>query len=366
MLTKFAVKNYRGFSEKLTFDLSRPGKYDFNDFAVKDGVVKDAIVYGSNGSGKSNLGFAIFDIVHHLTLKNKQADYGKNFVFAGAMNVPVEFEYTFAFGKDTVVYSYAKNNLTQLIEERLCVNGNEWFHRNGGLSVNTELFAVSDETKEKWVNPANNTSFLNFLIGTFPLNDANPLVKMYDFVSKMLFFRVLEDRSYIGYEVGVTSIEKFIIENNLVSDLSEFLFKVSGQKFDFFPTLQNDNLLICNINGTPYPFSFIRSTGTNSLLLFFYWYVHMRDLPFVFIDEFDAFYHFDLSKNICKTLFDLSNTQVILTTHNTHLMSNDLLRPDCNFILESNEIKSLNEKTEKELRFGHNIEKLYRGGTFSA
>lgn len=366
MLTKFAVKNFRGFSQKLVFDLSNPGKYDFNGFAVKDGVVKDAIIYGPNGSGKSNLGFAIFDIVHHLTLKAKQADYGKNFAYAGQMNSPVEFEYTFVFGKDFVVYSYAKNSSTQLIEERLLVNGNEWFHRNGGLSINTDMFPISDEMREKWANPANNTSFVNYLVGTFPLDEASPLVKMYEFVNKMLFFRNLEERSYIGFEIGVTSIERFVIENNLVRDLSDFLFKVSGQKFDFFPAMPNDNLLICNINGTPYPFNLVRSTGTNSLLLFYYWYVHMRDLPFVFIDEFDAFYHFDLSKNVCKTLFELPNTQVILTTHNTHLMSNDLLRPDCNFILEANEIKPLNERTQKELRFGHNIEKLYRGGAFSA
>jgi hypothetical protein len=53
-----------------------------------------------------------------------------------------------------------------------------------------------------------------------------------------------------------------------------------------------------------------------------------------------------------------------LSTHNTYLMTNDLLRPDCNFILNNNQIKSLRDCTEKDLRFGHNIEKLYRGGAF--
>ena len=366
MLTKFTVKNYRGFSEKLTFDLSRPSKYDFNSEAVKNGFIKDAIVYGPNGSGKSNLGFAIFDIVHHLTLKTKQADYGRNFAYAGAMAHPVFFEYTFVFGKDTVVYSYAKNYLTLLIEERLSVNGEEWFHRNGGLSLRTDLFPISEETKTMWTNPANNSSFVNFLLSTFPLDSNNPLVKMNVFVNNMLFFRNLDQRSYIGYEVGITSIEQYVIQHNLVSDLSTFLFDISGQKFEFMPTLPSDTFLTCNIKGTPYPFNLILSTGTNSLLLFYYWYVHMRELPFVFIDEFDAFYHFELSKKVCKKLFELSQTQVILTTHNTHLMSNDLLRPDCNFILDTNIIKPLNERTEKELRLGHNIEKLYRGGTFSA
>ena len=45
-------------------------------------------------------------------------------------------------------------------------------------------------------------------------------------------------------------------------------------------------------------------------------------------------------------------------------MTNDLLRPDCNFILTNGLIKPLSACTDKELRFGHNIEKIYRAGGF--
>ena len=75
MLVKFAVTNYRGFSERIEWDLSRPSNYSFNEYAIKDGVIKNGIVYGSNGSGKSNLSFALFDIVNHLSQKMKMADY---------------------------------------------------------------------------------------------------------------------------------------------------------------------------------------------------------------------------------------------------------------------------------------------------
>ena len=57
-----------------------------------------------------------------------------------------------------------------------------------------------------------------------------------------------------------------------------------------------------------------------------------------------------------KTLFR-RDCQVFLSSHNTSLMANELLRPDCNFILNSNRIKPLCDCTEKELRFGHNTEK---------
>ena len=89
----------------------------------------------------------------------------------------------------------------------------------------------------------------------------------------------------------------------------------------------------------------------------------MGQASFVFIDEFDAFYHFKLAFEVCKQLFNL-DCQVFTSSHNTYLMTNDLLRPDCNFILQNNKIKPLQACTEKELRFGHNIEKLFRGGAF--
>ena len=43
--------------------------YSFNTFTVKEQVIKNGIVYGSNGYGKTNLDLAIFDIVCHLSYK---------------------------------------------------------------------------------------------------------------------------------------------------------------------------------------------------------------------------------------------------------------------------------------------------------
>jgi AAA15 family ATPase/GTPase len=110
-------------------------------------------------------------------------------------------------------------------------------------------------------------------------------------------------------------------------------------------------------------FDDIASTGTLSLELLYYWLKKMGQASFVFIDEFDAFYHFKLAFEVCKQLFNL-DCQVFTSSHNTYLMTNDLLRPDCNFILQDNKIKPLQACTEKELRFGHNIEKIYRAGAF--
>lgn len=90
----------------------------------------------------------------------------------------------------------------------------------------------------------------------------------------------------------------------------------------------------------------------------------MREASFVYIDEFDAFYHFELAKNIIKRLYEIEHVQIFTTTHNTDLMSNDLLRPDCYFILENNKITSLAGATDKELRKAHNLQKMYKAGAF--
>lgn len=91
----------------------------------------------------------------------------------------------------------------------------------------------------------------------------------------------------------------------------------------------------------------------------------MAKASFVFIDEFDAFYHYELSESVQKMLRRIAGVQVFTTTHNTDLMNNDLLRPDCYFILENNSIKAISELTEKELRQAHNLQKMYKAGAFN-
>ena len=56
---------------------------------------------------------------------------------------------------------------------------------------------------------------------------------------------------------------------------------------------------------------------------------------------------------------------VIFTTHNTNLMSNKIMRPDTLFILStSGKLTPLCKATDRELREGHNLGKLYMNGEF--
>lgn len=366
MLKKFAVTNYRGFKDRLEWDLSSPENYDFNSEAIKNGIIKNGIIYGPNGAGKSNFSLAIFDIENHLSQKEKKLDYYTNFVYAGKPSSPVTFEYTFQLDKYEVKYSYSKNSQGQLNDEELIVNGQKIFKIEGKeVFIDEKLFPIGETTLQGIKENANHISLVNFLVTSFPLPKGHYLLLLQEFANSMLWFRSLGVNEYIGLETGITLLEEFVIKHNLIEDFKEFLLQVSDQSFDFVKPKADDKNLMCYIGSNIVPFSQLRSTGTNSLMLLYYWYktLAIDGAQFVFIDEFDAFYHFKLSFEVCKRLF-AEDCQVFLSSHNTYLMTNDLLRPDCNFVLNDNKIKPLDKCTQKELKFGNNIERLYRGGAF--
>lgn len=364
MLVKFAVKNFRGFAERIEWDLSHPSNYEFNKSAIKDGIIKNGIVYGPNGSGKSNFALAIFDIENHLSAKWKKPDYYSNFVYTGNPNAPVEFEYVFKFENDILEYSYAKNSVGLLVAESLMVNSKQVFKRDSSVfEIDDGQFKIDAKVKENFKHNVNSISVINFLTASYPLPHDHYIVKLILFINSMLWFKNLDSREFIGLETSSFGLEEFIIENHYVEDFARFLSNVSEQEFEFASSKEGDKILYCQIGDNTIPFLSIASTGTKALELLYVWIKRMTVASFVFIDEFDAFYHFRLSFEVCKQLFNM-DCQVFTSSHNTYLMTNDLLRPDCNFILQNNKIKPLQACTEKELRFGHNIEKIYRANAF--
>ena len=367
MLKKFAVTNYRGFVERIEWDLSHPSNYTFSSNAVKNGIVKNGLIYGRNGSGKSNFGLAIFDIANHLSHKWKKPDYYLNYACGFNHKAPVEFEYTFSFYNHDVNYSYTKiaSELRgDIVSERLLVDGEEILSKDSDRLYVSPQFGLTGEAIRNLANSANSISIVNYLLSSVPLPKDHVLLKLRDFVENMLFFRSLDNREFIGLKEGGSNIEEYIIKNNLADDFAEYLKNVSGQNYIFAPAAEGETSLMCVMGGVRIPFQWVASTGTKNLELQYYWMKEMGNASFVFIDEFDAFYHQELSYSILEQLFQ-SDSQLFVTTHDTFLFTNDLLRPDCYFIIGNNRIEAICNLTDKELRFGHNLEKLYRGGTFS-
>jgi len=364
MLAKFSVKNFRGFTDTIEWDLTRHSNYSFNAFAIKNDIIKNGIVYGPNGSGKTNLGLAVFDIVNHLTQKWKKPDYYINFTFAGSQTLLVEFDYTFVFNGQTLEYKYSKDYHGLLRSEEMFIEGEQLFKRESGkFQIDSKSFPMDPGIKKNLADNANNVSIVNFLLTSYPLSADHYLLQLQKFVNGMLWFRSLDIREFIGLENNISMLDEYIIKHKLIDDFRRFLLNVSGQDFKFATPGTGDKMLFCVIDKKKIPFDIIASTGTQHLKLLYFWMSRMGNATFVFIDEFDAAYHYKLSFEICKRLFSLP-CQIFTSSHNTYLLTNDLLRPDCNFILNENKIKPLCDCTDKELRFGHNIEKLFRGDAF--
>ncbi|HDK9807904.1 TPA: ATP-binding protein, partial [Klebsiella pneumoniae] len=122
MIYRFEVEGFKGFSEKLTLDLTHKKNYEFNQDCIFNGVVKKGMIYGRNGIGKSNLGLALFDIVGHLTDFNINKNMYSNYINAVNVSGIAKFKYYFKFGDDFITYSYGKRSIKEFIYEELVIN----------------------------------------------------------------------------------------------------------------------------------------------------------------------------------------------------------------------------------------------------
>ncbi len=368
MLRKFKISNFKSFEKDFEIDLTNINGYEFNKSSIKDGVVNNAIIYGHNGVGKSNLALAIFDIIEHLTDKQRNDAVYKNYLNAYCKSDVASFYYEFLINSKIVIYEYKKYDYKTIAYERLVVdneelvlfdrtkNSNATIHLKGAETLKTEI-ENSELSILKYIK--NNTALENNAIN-------NTFTSLFTFVEQMLYFRSLNDRIFLGFDIGGKHIYEDIIKKKNVEDFENFL-NVAGIecKLSIVEEL-GKNTIAFNFNGKQLPFNEVASTGTISLALFYFWFQSIKEngkVSFVFIDEFDAFYHHTLSALIVEKLKE-TGVQFILTTHNTSIMTNDYLRPDCYFEMTKKHIRSLSRSTQKELREAHNIEKMYKAGSF--
>ena len=372
MLKSFAVTNFRLFEKKVTLDFSQIGNYDYNIDCIKDNCVKTAIMYGDNAGGKSSIAFALFDIVTSLTDNYTNIQKYINYLNNQGSNPLATFEYIFNFNGKDIKYEYKKSSVSSFVSEKLILDDIVLLDYDKSKNENNLVINIpGTETLSRNLEKID-ISVLKYIKSNAVFKHGEVtdiLLKLFNFVDKMLLFWSLENRSFVGYETNVTNdIISNIVANNTFDDLKAF-FKTAGF---------TDNLIHSNIGGTEklyikYPngkilsFYDASSTGMSSLLLVFYWLQNIKDEnkspSFIMIDEFDAFYHFKLSRYVIQEL-KKCKCQVIVTTHNTSLMKNDILRPDCYYICSKEKILNLTNSTKKDIKEWDNLENLYKGGTF--
>ena len=367
MLERFSVSNFRGFEKEVVFDL-RSGSYGFNQGVVYNGLVKNALVYGINGSGKSSLGIALFDISRILTDNAKIHDrYLLPYHNLNNASRIVKFKYEFQFGGSHVEYAYAKLSPDEIAEERVSVDGEVKLiasHRRKAMRVTFDGLESLQRPKLD-----GKLSLVKYIVSHTPTGSVPILEQLVDFANRMLWYRSLSyGNDYCGFMKGSNDIIAFLKERALIGELERFLKQCGlSYKLGFRPNDPDNVLYAVFRGGRMTPFYGIASTGTKALVLFFYWYhAAMEKASFVFIDEFDAFFHVGAAEAMAQRLNKTRNCQTVVTTHNVTLMTNAVTRPDSCYILRAGNILPLSMRTNRVLREAHNLEKMYMNGLFDA
>ena len=370
MIKLFSVKNYRNFKDKIVLDFSNIRDYDFNTYCIKDGLISKAMIFGKNGVGKSNLGFALFDIVSVLTDRfvTPEAKRQSLFINADSEEREVHFHYEFCFQNYNIVYDYTKIDYNTLSTERLWVNEEEVYeydHKKNEF-ITKKLQLIGAETLN-FEFSEEGIAILKYIANNGNIGNMHIVKVFITFVRQMLWFRSLKSNQFIGVEPRHQNPLEEIVQNGLLNDFSAFLERTTGKKYVLEESSNeiNDTLRIFEVHrGKKIDFINAASNGTMALTTLFAWMHYFENVSFLWMDEFDAYYHFELSKKIVEEIMRYESIQTVFTSHNTYLLDNELLRPDVYFILNDGKIRSLSDSTFRELRESHNLEKLFRNGDF--
>jgi len=376
MLHRFEVENYKNFNNRIVVDFSKVGGYQFNQECVSGEVLGKMLVYGRNATGKTNLGRALLDIA--IGVGGRIRLSRGMFLNADAKRECADFKYVFQFDESELVYSYSKVSEHEMLQEELVVNGQRAFYYDfrtkQGQFDNLALLGADTVVVERYLDAMNNDEeesnvlrhslpFLRWLINNTALQEGAVLLKLFHYVKRMSSLTV--GTSMYGGRSNYQQALDIMYEDGL-SDFEEFLNAMGVEcKLDILP-LPNGEKELYFVHETPVSFLESASSGTMVLLNLYIQLMMKKDASFLYFDEFDAFYHYEMSETVVKFFKKkYPNCQVIMTTHNTNLMTNRLMRPDCLFILSRDgRLTALCDATSRELREGHNLEKLYISGEF--
>ena len=364
MLKYFSVENFKNFKDKIEMDFSVVRNYNFNTHCIKSNTVKNAIIYGKNSSGKSNLGYAIFDIMYNLVDKKINYSLYENYLNANSDKDFAYFTYVFLLDDDEVKYEYKKRSITEFAFEKLTINGELMFSYDF-ISHSGNFSGVKSRISDT-LNLMDHfdLSIVRYIANNTIMDDSMPIKKLVRYVSNMVWFRSIGSNQYIGTELAERTITNYLLKNNLLKEFESFLNECGIDEKLISKKDPTGTDVIYFKKKKLLPFATAASSGTMALSMFYLWYNQLKTLSFVWIDEFDAFYHYELSESIVKMLEKQDYCQTVLSSHNTNLLSNSIMRPDTYFILSKGRLVSLCNATDRELREGHNLEKLYMNGEF--
>lgn len=369
MLIDFAITNFRSIKERQVFSMQTVSriteKLDNTIGTKNEELLRSAVIYGRNASGKSNLMFAA-DILFNL---NNEYDFSLSkayqpFKLTRNKNIdPIIFELNFYSNIGKKYFYYLSFNDKEIIEENL-------YHYPEGVKARLYIRNLSGIKTEisGLKNVYKNTYPRNTIMSRLILYKIDALLDSYTF-----FTRHFVTQSFYGGE----SRWKSNIENILVTDcmphhitnLSNLIrvadtgidsveLKIQdNEEFNFPDGLDEDtknkfiseNRLKVKLNHPIYENNIMvgnveldiddESAGTQKLLLFGSSLLDcLSDGDVLFVDELDKGLHPKLMQAIIRIFnnpkTNPNNAQLVFTTHDASLLGVDLFRRDQIWITE--------------------------------
>ncbi len=409
MLLTFKVKNFRSIKDEVILDLRATADETMKSNAViengKTSLLKSAAIYGANASGKSNIlrAFFVFRkmILESLILRNTGSELPNEYfkLSSETENKPSSFEISFIIDEEVYIYGFeidkkkvcaewlkqkkGKKTLFMRTGQEIESNKNYFQEASAALKKNTDervlflsvLSSNSQPVSKKIVEFIQNTNLifsakggdtLNYSFGQF-LSNHKMAKKMKDFILKADF----------GV-VNIEASEKFVSAKemqNIPDKFKGLLFKegsgIAERSIKFLHRKYDKEGK--EIESEPFDFFVEESDGTQQMFALSAPFIDTLDNgKILFIDEMDVSLH----PILCQYLVSIfnskernpNNAQLIFTTHDTSLLSEEFLRRDQIYFTDKNgkgstELFSLADISERK---GVDFAKRYLEGRYNA
>ena len=363
MILEFTIENYRSFREQQTLFLTPDkGKHEFGENIFKNGdkiqVLKTCVVYGANASGKSNLLKAMQTL---RTLVLQSAKYEPENIFEeydpfkfnpDTENAPTNFSLEFIINETRYRYRVGILN-KEVLEESL------FFFPQGReaklFNRKKQNFDFGDSLKGQKVIVSEITGKNQLFLSKAAINNIKQLIEVFNFFNHSFmtipFLNSWMDSYYtdrIAKELKELKGNDFFVQNfnNLLKSFDTGIVDFSIERNELSLSSEYEIFVEHNVydnSGKEYgkkPHSLNHeSTGTQKL--FVLGGLVLRALMngrIIVIDEFERSLHPFITKFIIQMFhnpkLNINGAQLLIATHDTHLLSNSDLRRDQIWLVE--------------------------------
>lgn len=370
--TSFLMTTVKSFKEHLETNIINTQR-EFD-------LLKSAVVFGANASGKSNFLFvmaSMSDVVLNSfsnSLKKEEERTSQNFSFK--LNSQTEkantmFEVSFLVGSYIYRYGFEINNFE--IKK-------EWLYRKNEREVNlftreNDVFIVNQDSFQEGEKYKNDVNSNVLLISHLAQNNQIISKNVVNWFSRINVISGLYDLNYSKYTANLLiSDASFKKWTSLALKYLEITNIEAGEKEGEIITYHNkydeQNLLIDSV---AFNLS-MESDGTKKLIHSLGpIYNTLKYGRILFVDEFDSKLHPNLSKKIIELFhkFNQKGAQLIFSAHDSNLLDKTLFRRDQIWFAEKDQfgvssLYSLSDFNAQTVRNTSAFDKKYLANEFGA